>query len=446
MDILEEFWRSIRRRLGGATDREPLEPALASRLFAALGLTVVLLASFGVWAGVVPIAGAVIASGFVVVDTNIKKVQHPTGGVVAAILVKNGDRVNAGDIVLSLDEVQPRANLGVVVSQLTQLTGRKARLEAERDQAASIRFPAGFLESWEDASEIAAGEIRLFNVRQAAKNGQVAQLRERIGQLQQEVQGLTAQREAKDKELALMTEELQRLEHMRKKDLVPVTRILSSQRDLTRLRGEWGSLVAQIARAQGQISEIELQIISLDQTMQTDATKELRDIEARIAELQERRIAAADQLRRIHVRAPQSGVVHDLTVHTVGGVINPGEAIMMIVPSRESLSVEVRIAPADIDQVSVGQQATLRFPALNQRTTPEFKGVVTYVGADLTKEAQTNTVYFAARVQVQSREGQDFRIVPGMPAEAYIATDARTTLSYLMKPLTDQLAKAFRER
>jgi HlyD family secretion protein len=419
---------------------------MARRLVAGLTLILFMLISVGVWAASTPIAGAVIAGGVVVVDSSIKKVQHPTGGVVSKIHVKNGDRVEAGDMVLSLDEVQARANLGVVASQLVQLIGRKARLLAERDQLDSVKFPPDFLAGGEDAAGIAQGEVRLFENRKAAKDGQIAQYRERIGQLQQEIKGLTAQREAKDIEVGLMQAELERLEYMRKKELMPTTRVLAAQRDLTRLKGEAGALTAQAARAQGQISETALQIIGVEQTIQTDATKELRDIEARMAELQERKTAAADLLQRIHLRAPQSGIVHELSVFTEGGVIGPGETVMSIVPNQDTLSIEVRIATSDIDQVAVGQEAVLRFPALNQRTTPELKGVVTRVGADLTKEMQTNAVYFVTRIQMKEYDKGTLKIVPGMPVEAFIATGERTALSYLVKPITDQLTKAFRER
>ena len=435
-----EGW--LARRRANST----LEPAMAARITAGLGLIVLLFASFGVWAATTPIAGAVIASGLVVVESNIKKVQHAAGGIVSAIYVKNGDRVTAGDILVSLDETQARANLGIVASQLVQLVARKARLEAERDRSTAIRFPADFAKMSEDAADIAQGEKRLFDARLTAMKGQIAQLRERVGQFRQEIKGLTAQRDAKDQEVELMTEEFERLEGMRKKDLVPVTRTLAAQRDLTKLKGEWGALVAQIARAQGQISETELQIINVEQTFLTDSSKELREIEARIGELLERRIAADDLLKRIHLRAPQSGVVHDLSVHTVGGVIGPSETVMSIVPSQDVLSVEARVATSDIDQVHVGQKAALRFPAFNQRTTPEVHGTVTRIGADLSKEAQTNSVFFTTRISVDDLDTSHFKLVPGMPVEVYIATGERTALSYLVRPLTDQVTKAFRER
>jgi HlyD family secretion protein len=226
---------------------------------------------------------------------------------------------------------------------------------------------------------------------------------------------------------------------------VATNRILSAQ--LTRpLKGEWGALVAQMARAQGQISEMQLQIIALDQTTQTEATKELRELEARMAELAERKIAAEDQLRRVVLGAPQDGIVHDLAVHTVGGVIGSGETVMTIVPSQDELGVEVRIATSDIDQVHVGQAATLRFPAFNQRLTPEVAGKVTRVGADLTRESQTNTVFYVVRIRPEEGQRKKLKLLPGMPVEAFIATGDRTALSYLLKPVTDQFARAFRER
>ena len=391
-----------------------LELALARRLTLGLALIALLVLSCGVWAVTTPIAGAVIASGIVVVESNIKKVQHPSGGIVAEILVKNGDRVSAGEVLLKLDETQARANLGVITSQLVQLTGRKARLEAERDQADAIQFPPAFLAGGgEEAAAIAEGEKRLFDFRRAAKKGQVAQLNERVGQFREEIKGQTAQRDAKTAEVELMVEEIDRLEVLRKKELMATNRILAAQRDLTRLKGEWGALVAQIARARGQISETELQILALDQTAQTDASKELREMEARMAELVERKIAAEDQLKRIVMRAPQTGIVHDLAVHTVGGVIGAGEIVMMIVPVQDELGIEVRIATPDIDQVHVGQEASLRFPAFNQRVTPEIKGTVTRVGADLTREAQTNTVYYVARIRAEETRQREAEARPG---------------------------------
>ena len=423
-----------------------IEPAMGKRIAAGLAVMALLVVSFGGWAAATNIAGAVIASGSVVVDSHVKKVQHPTGGIVSEILVRNGDTVEAGQVVMRLDDTQARANIGLLHAQMAQLIGRKARLEAEREQLEALVFPAGFDRVHETAAAVAEGERRFHAVRLASRRGQVAQLRERIGQLQQEIVGLTAQYEAKGAEIKLMQQELERMDEMRKKDLLPSTRFLAAQRDITRLKGEWGALLAQKARSQGQISETELQILNVEQTAQTEASKELREVEARLGELAERAVAAEDQLRRIELKAPQGGIVHDLNVHTVGGIVAAGETLMSIVPNQDILSIEVRIASADIDQVALGHAATLRFPAFNQRTTPTAKGTVSRVGADLTKETQSNASYFLVRISLDGADRERLRLIPGMPVEAFIATGERTALSYLMKPVSDQFSKAFRER
>jgi len=423
-----------------------IEAAMAKRIVAGLVVVGLLMASFGGWAAATNIAGAVIASGSVVVDSHVKKVQHPTGGIVSEILVRNGDVVEAGDVLVRLDDTQARANIGLLHTQMAQLMGRRTRLEAEREQAETLHFPPGFERVHETAWAVAEGERRFHAVRLAARRGQVAQLRERIGQLQQEIVGLTAQHEAKNTEIQLMQQELDRIEEMRRKDLLPSTRLLAAQRDITRLKGEWGALLAQKARPQGQIAETELQIINVEQTAQTEASKELREVEARLGELAERAVAAEDQLRRIELKAPQGGIVHDLNVHTIGGIVAAGETLMSIVPNQDELSIEVRIAGADIDQVALGHGAVLRFPAFNQRTTPEAHGTVTRVGADVSKEAQSNASYFLVRISLDASDRERLRLIPGMPVEAFIATGERTALSYLMKPVSDQFAKAFRER
>lgn len=432
-------------RLANADD---LDRSLSRRT--SLGFLVIfaLVAGIGGWAISAPLAGAIIASGLIVVDTNVKKVQHPTGGVVGAIFVKNGASVAAGEVVLRLDDTQARASLGIVVSQIVQLTGRKARLIAEREDADAIEFPPGFEASDPEAPAAAAGERKLFEIRRTAKQGQKAQLKERIGQLRQEIGGLSAQREAKGQEAALMREELARVKHMRKLELIPITRELATKRDVTRLEGELAVVIAQIARARGQISEVELQIMGLDETMRREATTELREIEGRLAELAERRTVAQDQLSRTDLKAPQSGIVHELAVHTVGGVIAAGDPVMTIVPDKDALAIEVRIAPTDIDQIAVGQDAVLRFSAFNQRTTPEVKGTVSRVAADLTKEPQTGAAYYVARIAIPPGERSkvsNIKLVPGMPVESFIVTGERTAMSYLLKPLTDQFVRAFRE-
>ncbi len=427
---------------------EPMEGEIRRRVAAGSLLTALLAVGLTGWGAMASIASAVIAPGIIVVDGSDKKVQHPTGGVVGAILVKNGDKVNAGDVLVRLDGTQARASLGVIASEQVQLQGRKARLEAERDQAAQLTFAEGYAASAPAAAEIAASERRLYAARIEAKDGQKKQLRERIGQLRREIEGLTAQLEAKRSEVSISRDEYARVSDMRDKNLVPVTRALSAERDVTRLQGEEGVLVSNIARAQGQISEIEVQIISLDQSMQSESMKELREVEARLSELGERRSAAQDLLDRIEIRAPRSGRVNDMQVHTVGGVIGPGETLMMIVPDDDKLAVEIRIAPTDIDQVRIGQPAVLRFTAFNQRTTPEFKGELTQIAANLTREQQTGATYYVARVAISEEAGVEWeklKLLPGMPVETFVETGERKAISFLLKPFTDQIARAFRE-
>jgi len=424
---------------------------IRTQLIIGFGVVFLLVFGLGGWAATANLAGAVLAAGTVVVDSNVKKVQHPTGGVVGEIWVRDGDKVEAGDLVMRLDETVTRANLGVFVSQLNELAVRQARLKAERDGATSVEVPRALADraGEHEISEIIAGERTLFESRRNARNGQKAQLKERIAQLREEINGLEAQGKAKAKEFDLIGRELHEVEKLWAKNLMPLSKLIALQRDAARIEGERAQLVAATAQAKGKITETELQIIQIDQEMRTEVMKDLREIQGKEAELIERRVAAEDQLKRTDIRAPQSGVVHQLAVHTVGGVINQSEPIMLIVPVGDALVIEAKISPQDIDHVRVGQQAFVRFTAFSQRTTPEFKGEVTRVAADLTKEAQTNQAYFVARITLPDAElkrlGQ-LKLIPGMPADAYIKTTDRTAISYLMKPLTDQIAKAFIER
>ena len=402
-----------------------------------------------VWGSVATLSGAIIASGMVVVDGSSKKIQHPQGGVIGAIYIKDGSRVAAGDLLVKLDDTQARALLGIITSQLTELLGRKTRLAAERDNQDDLEFPADFATLGPDAERVANGERRLFRARIETVNGRKAQLNERIKQNEDEIKGLTLQNGAKTKEVQLIREELSRVDDLYQRKLLPVTRVLSLQRDETRIEGEVGTLAAQIARLGGQIAETRLQAIAIDNDRFSDAQRELREVEGRVAELQERKIAAEDQLRRVELRAPIDGIVHELSVHTVGGVVGPAEQLMLIVPSSDALSVEIRVLSSNIDQLTVGRHGILRFTAFNQRTTPEVKGVVTRIAPDAVRDKDTGQFYYLARIipdEVSVRHLGDKKLVPGMPVEVFIETSQRTALSYLIKPLTDQFERAFRER
>jgi membrane fusion protein, type I secretion system len=433
------------------------DPRRAIRKLNLIGLAVVvvLVGGVGGWATTSQLSGAVIAPGTVVVESNVKKVQHPTGGVVGEIFVKEGSAVEVGQVVLRLDDTLTKATLGVVRSQLDELTARQARLLAERDDAEAIAFPDELTLRRKDASvETAlAGEEKLFLSRRSARTGQRAQLRERAAQMNEEIRGLSAQQAAKESEIELIGKELVGVTDLYQKNLVSISRFTQLQRDQTRLLGERGQLIADSARARGKISEIELQIIQLDQDFRTEVLKDLREAQGKIAELRERVTAAEDQLKRVELRAPQSGVVHQLSVHTVGGVIGNGETIMQIVPRADELVVEAKVAPQDIDQVALGTSVTVRIMAGNQRTAPELTGVITRVSADLTREQQQGSqpgpAYYTVRIALPAEQVtrlKDIRLVPGMPAEAFIQTHDRTPLQFLLKPLEEQIARTFRER
>ena len=431
--------------------QSPAQRSIRSHLLGGLAVVALLAGGVGGLAATTELSGAVIAPGSLVVDSNVKKVQHPTGGVVGELRARDGDKVKAGDIVVRLDETITQANLAIVVKSLNELQSRLARLEAERDNVDTVVFPAELLARAGDP-ELArsmTGERNLFEFRKSARAGQKAQLRERIAQLKEEIQGLTGQVAAKKRETELIGQELEGVRDLWRKNLVQIQRVTALERDAARLEGERGQLIASTAQAKGKISEIELQILQIDQDLRSEVAKDLREVQGKIAELVERKVAAEDQLKRIDIRAPQNGMVHQSTVHTVGGVITPGEAIMLIVPEADALTVEAKLAPQDIDQVRVGQTAALRFSAFSQRTTPELDGVVSRVSADLTTDQRTGAAYYVVRITLSESELarlEGLRLVPGMPVEAFIRTGERTVLSYVMKPFTDQINRSFRSR
>ncbi|MFD1280722.1 HlyD family type I secretion periplasmic adaptor subunit, partial [Methylobacterium goesingense] len=293
------------------------------------------------------------------------------------------------------------------------------------------------------------GETRLFTARLAAREGQKAQLRERVLQLREEIKGLTEQVAAKAREVGFITGELEGVRGLYAKNLVPLARVNALERDAARLDGERGQLVAATASARGKIAETELQILQIDGDMRTETGKDLAEIRGKWSEYREKRVAAEDQLKRVEMRSPQAGIVHQMTVHTVGGLVTPAEPAMLIVPEADQLAVEVKIQPQDIDNVRLDQAAILRFPAFNQRVTPEIDGVVSRVSADVTTDPKTGSSYYTARIRVPDDQRQRLgsaRLVPGMPVESFMQLGDRSVLSYLVKPLSDQIAKAWRER
>jgi HlyD family secretion protein len=449
MKTFLEFWRSL-----ALPSRDASNPALASirRHLIWMGIAASLLV-FGVggWAYSTEVSGAVVASGQLVVNSYVKKVQHPTGGVVAEIFARDGDKVKQNDLLIRLDDTQTKANLAIVTKSLDELTARQAREEAERDNAESIAFPADLLQRRHDPAveKIITGEIRQFQVRNTAREGQKGQLRERITQLDQEIAGYQAQVESKVSQIGWISKELAGVNDLWAKDLVPYTRVTTLEREKQRLIGEQGQLVASIAQTKGKITETQLQILQVDQEMRAEVGKDLADIRARIAELVERKVTAEDQLKRVDIRAPQAGIVDQSVVHTVGGVITAqGEPLMLIVPESDALEVEAKVRPQDIDQLFVGQPTTVIFSAFSQRTTPDLNGKVTLVSADVSQDQKTGTTFYTIRVSIPQSEIARLgsrKLIPGMPAEVFVQTEPRTVISYITRPFADQLKRAFRD-
>ncbi|WP_298240616.1 HlyD family type I secretion periplasmic adaptor subunit [uncultured Bradyrhizobium sp.] len=431
--------------------KRTVRESIKFHLLLGLGIVLVLVVGLGGWASTVLISGALIAPGQIVVESNVKKVQHPTGGVVGEVRARDGDLVKSGDIVVRLDDTVTKANLAIVTKNLDAAQARAARLQAEQRGVDSIEFPQALLDRAgdPDVKLLLSAETKLFDVRVNGRTGQKAQLRERITQLNEEIAGLSAQEKAKDQEIALVQNELTGVRDLYDKRLVQLSRLTQLERDSARLNGERAQYIASRAQAKGKITETELQIIQVDKDVVSEVSKDLRETNDKIGELIERKVAAEDQLRRVDIRAPQDGMVLQSTVHTVGGVVTAGDTLMLIVPQADDLQVEAKVNPVDIDKLQIGQKTLLRLSAFNQRTTPELNGLVSRVSPDVTTDQRTGQSYYTIRVSMPAEEIArlgDVKMIPGMPVEAFVQTGDRTMLSYLMKPLHDQLMRAFREK
>jgi HlyD family secretion protein len=403
------------------------------------------------WATVAPLEGAVMATGTVAVENNISRIQHPTGGVVGVILVKEGQRVEAEQVLIKLDETATRANLQIVVNEMTSTRARLARLRAEQEGAGAVGIPQELIDRAVRDAEVRQtinSELALFAAREKSRRGQRGQYEQQIKQLRQEIEGTVAQQVSAQRQLEVAELELRDMRGLLTKNLVARPRVTQLEREVARIRGLLGELTAKSAQINSKIAETELLILQIDRTLESEVAKEIRENETRLNELREKLATAEDQLRRVELKAPREGIVHQLQVHTVGGVIAPGAVVMNIVPERDTLVIDARVTPIDIDQIYPDQPARVRFSAFNTRTTPELNGRVFRIAADLSRDEKTGVTYYLVGLKIDEEEMKKLgklRLIPGMPAEGFIKTTERTIASFLVRPLRDHMNRAFRE-
>lgn len=413
---------------------------------------VALLGGFGTWAVVSQISGAIIASGRIEVDRNRQVVQHPDGGVVAEILVNEGDTVEAGQPLIRLDSALLHSELLIAENQLFELRARRGRLEAERDGAETITYDKELMEAAAkspDVAELVDGQQRLFVARRESIQKEVEQLDKRRGQIRNQINGIGAQQTSMRKQLELIDVELNNQESLLKRGLAQAGTVLNLQRNAANLEGSLGELVASQAQAEGRITEIDIEVLKLGTRQREDAISQIRDLQYRELELAEKRRSLQERLNRLDITAPVSGIVYGLQVHTLRAVIRAAEPVLYIVPQDRPLVIAARIEVIHIDRIFVGQEVALRFSAFDQRETPELFGTVTQVSADAFEDQNRGISFYRAEIKLNEGEADRLpkgsTLIPGMPVEAFIKTEDRSPLGYLVKPMADYFTKAFRE-
>jgi len=404
----------------------------------------------GVLAGMVDFAGAIVAPGRLVVASSVKQVQAGAGGTVTAIQVADGDRVQAGDLLLRLDATTANAAVSSVTRAIDSIRVQEARLKAEASGAGAVAFPADLLSRPDepDLQSLMAVEGAEFVSRRADRESAKDQLGKKIAELQQQLAGVTAQEDAVKQQLELTQGDLQSYKTLQTQGLMANSQVNTLERLAVQYSGQIGQLEGAAGQIGGEIAEANLQIGQIDAQMRSQVDRDLNDDEAKLADLRQREIAARSDLRQFDIRASQGGTVFQLATHTVGGVVVPGQTLMMIVPSNDAIEVETRIDPGRVDQIRPGSTARIRFFSLGTRTTPEFTGAVESVSPDVIVDERTGGAYFTARIKMPPEAAATLgkSLVPGLPVEVLVSTSDRSALSYLVRPLTDQVAHMFRER
>jgi len=433
----------------------PTSPGLMSpRKYLFIGFLglVLLVGGFGGWAVFANISGAIVATGQVEVDQNRQIVQHPDGGVVMEINVDEGDTVKAGDILVRLDPTILKSQLSIAESQLFELIARRGRLEAERDGDPSVEFEPELLDLAKARAEVldmVDGQNRLFTARTDSMEKEIQQLGKRRAQIETQVDGIDAQRVSLERRIELVGAELTNQQSLLERGLVQAARVLALESDAAELEGSRGELIASGAQALERITEIEIEILKLGTRRREEAITTLRDLQYRELELAEQRRSLLGQLDRLDIRAPVSGIVYSKRVFTLNSVIKPADPVLFLIPQDRPLFIASRIPPIHVDQVFVGQEVIVRFSAFNSRTTPDLFGTVTQISADAFSDDNTGQSYYRAQIELPETEidklPEGLALIPGMPVESFIRTRDRSPLAYLVKPLSDYFARAFRE-
>ncbi|WP_375427153.1 HlyD family type I secretion periplasmic adaptor subunit [uncultured Sphingomonas sp.] len=422
---------------------------IKSKLRLSLIAIAILVFGLGAAAAFVPMGGAVVGSGQVGVESRVKRIAHPTGGIISAIYVKNGDRVRKGDILMRLDDTVTGADAQLSGLSVDQLLAQRARLEAERLGVAGMALPPELRANTDEGARKAiADEQKLFALRRVEQAGMRAQLDARVRQYGQQIAGYRSQIDALQKQTALIEPERKGVKELWDKDLVTISRLNQLERTQVDFQGNIGALRAQIAQTEARITEAREQMLQLSDTRRSEAGTQLAQVNATLNQQQVRSVSAGDTFDRSVIRAPYSGAVDKVAFATIGDVIRPAETIMEIVPDGDRMVVETSVSPADIDQIQSGQRARIRFTAFSSTATPEIEGSVAVVAPERTTQQETQASFYAVRVRIDeralSREKQ-MKLVAGMPAEVYIETGDRSMLSYITKPLRDQFARSFND-
>nr|WP_321483044.1 HlyD family type I secretion periplasmic adaptor subunit [uncultured Cohaesibacter sp.] len=437
------------------TEKESEEKALfqdvSRHLIVAFSIAFVIICGLFIFAGFAKISSAVVASGSIVVEGNIKRVQHKEGGIVKKIFVNEGDSVEAGASLICLDDTHAQANLAIITKQLLELRIQAARLLAERDGKAEISFPEASGNAYDksELAEIQKSHSRLMASRQKSLQGRKNQLREQIKQLESQIDGLEVQRASKADEIRFIQEDINTFEILRKKDRVTKSSLNTLKREKAEIEGEFGEIVSNLGQAKQAVSEKRFAILQIEEDSQAQILEQYQEVHTKIAQLEEQEISARDQLKHVAIQSPQRGIVHQLAVHTVGAVITPGETVMMIVPYGDKLIVEAQVSPTQIDRLTPNQDARLKFTSFDHRTTPEINANLAVISADRITDQTTRQSYYLVRLSFDRKELKklgDKTLIPGMPVEVYLQTGYRSILSYLVKPMMDQIEHAFKER